>query len=245
MKIKNILVTGSSYGIGFEIAKTLSKLKNCKIYLNGRKKKSLIKAHNSILNSEYILADITKSNGIKKLDNKIKNLDVLVCNVGSGKSVKPGQEKLSDWTRSLDQNFYTTVNTVKFFEKKLIKSKGIIICISSICGLEYIPGAPITYSVSKSALNTFVKCYSRILGPKGVRLNAIAPGNIFFKGSIWEKKLNKNKNYVKEMLNKNVSLKKLGSADDISEAVEFLVKSKSKFINGSIFVIDGGQIRSF
>lgn len=245
MKIKNILVTGSSYGIGFEIAKILSKLKNYKIYLNGRKKKILIKASKSITNSDYIVADLTKLNEIKKLEKKIKDLDVLICNVGSGRSAKPGKEKTSDWLKSFDQNFYSTVNTIKLFEKKLIKSKGIIICISSICGMEYIPGAPITYSVSKSALNTFVKHYSRVLGPKGVRLNAIAPGNILFKGSIWEKKIKKNKNLIKEMLNKNISLKKLGSINDISEAVEFLVKSKSNFINGSILVIDGGQIRSF
>ena len=51
--------------------------------------------------------------------------------------------------------------------------------------------APITYSVSKSALNTFVRYYSKIIGPKGVRINAIAPGNIYFQGSSWEKKLKK------------------------------------------------------
>ena len=62
--------------------------------------------------------------------------------------------------------------------------------------MEFIKGAPITYSVSKAALNAFVEFYSKYLGPKGVRLNAIAPGNILFKGSSWEKKINQNKKSI-------------------------------------------------
>ena len=76
-------------------------------------------------------------------------------------------------------------------------------------------------------------------------MNAIAPGNILFKGSTWEKKLKENKNFVNSVLKKNVSLNKLGSTEDVSGIIDFLVKSKSEFINGSIFVVDGGQINKF
>ncbi len=245
MKIKNILITGSSKGIGFFIAKHLSTLKNYKIFLNGRNVKKLKKAKEMIPNSNFISGDVTKYKDLKKINEKIKNLHVLICNVGNGKSAKPGKEKLEDWKKSFEENFYSTINTIKVFEKKLIKSKGLIICISSICGMEYIYGAPITYSVSKSALNSFIRYYSKILGPKGVRLNAIAPGNILFKGSTWEKKLKENKNFVNSVLKKNVSLNKLGSTEDVSGIIDFLVKSKSEFINGSIFVVDGGQINKF
>jgi NAD(P)-dependent dehydrogenase (short-subunit alcohol dehydrogenase family) len=156
-----------------------------------------------------------------------------------------GKEKKEDWDKSFKENFFSSVNLIKILEKKLMKTKGMIICISSICGVEYIKGAPITYSVSKSALNTFVKIYSKILGPKGVKINAIAPGNILFAGSVWEKKLKKNKRYVKKIINDEVSLKKLGSADDISNMVNYFINNNSEFINGSIFVIDGGQLKSF
>ena len=78
-----------------------------------------------------------------------------------------------------------------------------------------------------------------------MRINAIAPGNILFKGSTWDRKLKKSKSNVNSMLRKNVSLKKLGTGDDISGIVKFLVKSESRFINGSIFVVDGGQINKF
>ena len=245
MKLKNILITGSSSGIGFYIAQSLSNLVDYKVFLNGKNINKLKKAKKKIVNSSYIRGDVTKEKDLKKIQKKIEDLHVLICNVGNGKSAKPGDERLEDWKKSFEENFYSTVKTIKFFEKKLIKSKGLVICISSICGIEYISGAPLTYSVSKSALNSFVRYYSKIIGPKGVRINAIAPGNIIFKGSTWDRKLKKNKSNVNSMLRKNISLKKLGTGNDISGIVKFLVKSESRFINGSIFVVDGGQINKF
>ncbi len=245
MYTKKILVTGSSRGIGFVVAKQLSKNKRNTVYLNGRHKKSLEKAKKVIENCEIALGDVNNNNQLKKIGKKIKNLDILICNIGNGKSVKPGKEKKKDWERSFNENFYSTVNVIKEFEKKLIKSKGVIICMSSICGIEYIKGAPTTYSVSKAALNAFVRSYSKFLGPKGVRLNAIAPGNILVEGSTWEEKMKKNENFTNKFIKNEVSLKTFGSALDVNNLIEFLITDKSKFINGSIFVVDGGQIKSF
>ena len=64
-----------------------------------------------------------------------------------------------------------------------------IVCVSSICGLEVIPGAPLTYSAAKAALNAYIRGVAVPLGADGVRINGIAPGNILFKGSVWERKL--------------------------------------------------------
>ena len=72
--------------------------------------------------------------------------------------------------KSLNENFFSAVDIIKIFEKKLIKSQGMIICISSVCGIEYVKDAPVTYSVSKSALNTFVKCYSKSFRTEGCKV---------------------------------------------------------------------------
>ena len=149
---KNILITGSSKGIGSFIAKKLHEDKNNQIFINGRNKKDLINLK-KLTNCEIVQGDINKTIVLKKINKKIKKLNVLICNIGSGKSVITGKETKQDWEKSLNQNFYSSINAIKTFEKKLIKSKGIIICISSICGMEFIKGAPITYSVSKAALN--------------------------------------------------------------------------------------------
>ena len=61
--------------------------------------------------------------------------------------------------------------------------------------------------------------------------------------STWEKKLRKNKRKVLKQISQEVSLKKFGSAEDVADLVNYLIKDSSKFINGSIIVADGGQIR--
>ena len=119
-----------------------------------------------------------------------------------------------------------------------------ILCISSICGKEYVKGAPVAYSVAKAALNNFVKFQSEILAERSIRINAIAPGNIIFKGSSWEKKIKNNKKKVEKFIDKNVPLKTFGTTEDVSNMSSFLLSEKSKFITGAVFVIDGGQTKS-
>ena len=97
---------------------------------------------------------------------------------------------------------------------------------------------------SKAALNAFVKGISRPLGKDGVRINAIAPGNILFKGSNWEKKINADSVNVYSMIEKEVPLGSFGNAEDIANLACYLSSSISNFITGSIFTIDGGQVRS-
>jgi len=246
LKNKRALVTGSSHGIGLEIARCLTR-EGCLVAINGRSKQKLFGVSKLISRSFPIQGDVTNHKIAKKIVNKaVKNLggiDILICNVGSGKSEKAGRESYSEWDRIFKKNFWSVVNIVRESQKFLIKSKGNIVCISSICGLEVIPGAPVTYSAAKSALNTYIKCMSHFFGKYGVRVNGIAPGNILFKNSIWEKKLKKQKNKTIKFLNENVPLKKFGSTHDVGDLVTYLVSEKSKFITGSIFTIDGGQTR--
>ena len=72
-------------------------------------------------------------------------------------------------------------------------------------------------------------------------MNVISPGNLLFKGSTWENKIKKDKNKVKKLIKETVPTNVFGTVDDITRLVNYLVSSKSKFINGSIFTVDGGQ----
>ena len=85
-------------------------------------------------------------------------------------------------------NFLSAVSIIKHSTPLLEKSQGVIVCISSIAGIEDV-GAPIPYSVSKSALNIFIKGMASHLAKRSIRINGIAPGNIIFKGSTWEEKI--------------------------------------------------------
>lgn len=245
---KKIIITGSSRGIGLAIAKKLLN-ESCNVVLNGRNPKNFIKLKKEINNIKYVLGDFSNPIQSKKIINKsvkiLGGLDVLICNIGESKSCLPNQEYYKEWQKMFSQNFFSATNAIESAKKNLIKSKGSIICISSICGNEYIKGAPITYSTAKAALNFYVKSLSHYLSYLGVKINVISPGNILFSGSVWDKKMKKNKNKTKSLIKQNVPLNKFGSTEDVTELVSYLVSNKSKFITGSNFVVDGGQTIKF
>ena len=168
----------------------------------------------------------------------------MVCNIGNG-SPRFNKSNYNKWISYFNDNFFSAVNIIEQSKKYLARTKGSIVCISSICGLETIKNAPVEYSVAKSALNSYVKLISTSLGSSNIKINAIAPGNIFFKGSVCEKKMisnnRKTMNYIKE----NVALKKLGNPDDVSELCLYLCSNKSNFITGAVFTVDGGQTKKF
>ena len=95
-----------------------------------------------------------------------------------------------------------------------------------------------------AALNNFVRGVSIPFADDGIRINSVAPGNIFFKGSVWDRKIKENPKKIKKMLADNVPLKRFGKPEEIADFVTYLSSSKSNFITGGIFVIDGGQLKS-
>ena len=133
---------------------------------------------------------------------------------------------------------------VEAAHQALVASKGVIICISSICGVEVIRGAPVTYSVAKAALNAYVRGIARPLGKLGIRINAIAPGNILFDDSVWAHKLEADELEVRSNLQQEVSLGCLGSSDDVANLVSYLASPRSSFATGGIWTLDGGQVHS-
>lgn len=246
LKGKTAIITGSSRGIGKSIAELLYR-EGCNIVLNGRHENLLKKVSKEYPGSSFYSCDVRNPKKCKSLVaysiKKWGRLDILICNVGSGKSVPLGLEDNSEWNRMLDLNLLSTTNMIEASKTQLSKNHGSIVCISSIAGIETL-GSPITYSVAKAALNQYVKGISKYLATMNIRINAVAPGNIFFKGSVWDRKLSENPTQVKTMLSKEVALGRLGNPDEIANCVVFLSSPKASFVTGSILVADGGQIRS-
>lgn len=241
---KTALITGSSRGIGFAIAQTLHD-EGCKIVLNARNSDCLNKAAAELKGSIAIPGDVTKINEARDVVSKaigmLGGLDILVCSVGGSHSVAPGREAPEDWLNIFGLNFLSATNVIESSLVDLEESKGVILCISSICGLEVIPGAPLTYSSAKAALNSYVRGIARPLGKKRIRINAIAPGNILFEGSVWERKIEQDKERVDAMLEQYVSLNRLGAPQDVASLAAYLVSERANFATGGIWTLDGGQ----
>jgi 3-oxoacyl-[acyl-carrier protein] reductase len=244
---KKVLVTGSSRGIGLKLVESFSS-SGASVIACSRNYDSLISATKGIVNSYPVVADVTVKDDVVFLQKEVKNilgsLDVLVCNVGLSSSVNPGNESFEEWMKLFSANFFSATNVIESLSSELIKTNGNIVCISSICGVEIIPGAPLTYSVAKAALNSYVKGISFPLGQQGVRINAVAPGNILFDGSVWDKKLKAEESSTKEIIEENVPLARFGDTSDVSDLVQWLASPLAKNVTGSIIRTDGGQSRT-
>ncbi|MCK1332019.1 MULTISPECIES: SDR family NAD(P)-dependent oxidoreductase [unclassified Bradyrhizobium] len=243
------LVTGASRGIGLAIATTLA-AEGAKVALAARGADALNAARAAIGGRNSIhVADVTDPAAatglVQDVEKQWGRLDILVCNVGSGASVPPGQETAAEWSRVMHLNLFATTNMIEAARPLMARSSGdrAIVCISSIAGMAAL-GAPVAYYAAKAALNATVRGLARPLALEGIRINAVAPGNILGPDGTWARKIAENKQAVDDMLQREVALRRLGTPEEIADVVAFLASPRAAFISGSVMVADGGQLRS-
>jgi len=243
-KNKYVLVTGSSSGIGYEIAKDFLK-RGCYVGIHYNKNKkgadNLVKFSNNN-KCKLFKSDFSNSKNILKLWNAFcrwsKNrVDFLINNAGYAKPIDFNKLSEKEWdkvlTINLKSTFLLSKQAMKIMSKK---KKGRIINISS-GGWQY-GGGPksVHYSVSKGAIEALTFATAKIGVKNNVLVNAIRPGATktnFHKRSMGRKNLIARTNLV--------PLKRMAHPDEISNAVMFLCDPKSSFITNSILDIRGGE----
>ena len=242
------LVSGASRGIGLGIAKALA-AEGAKLALAARGLDGLKQAAKAIggetsVHAADVSDPVAAAALVRAVEQRWGKIDILVCNAGSGASVAPGQETAAEWRRVLDLNLFSATNMIEAARPVMGRGSGdrAIVCISSICGLAAL-GAPVTYSAAKAALNATVRGLARPLGLEGIRVNAVAPGNILFEGGTWARKIVENKTAVDDMLARDVPLRRLGRVEEIADVVAFLASPRAAFVTGTVIVADGGQLR--
>ncbi len=246
---KVVLVSGGSRGIGLAIARVFAR-EGGFVGIAARHLADLEDAKQNIGDACSIHpVDATDALACAGLISDLKQtwgrLDMLVTCAGSGASVPPGQETAEEWQRVIALNLFSATNVISAAVPLLSRSApASIVCVSSICGREVL-GAPVTYSAAKSALDATVKGLSPPLAKKGIRINAVSPGNIYFPGGTWDRKLKENPEAVQAMLSSEVPLECLGKPEWVADAVAFLASSRAQYITGANLVIDGGQTRGF
>ena len=233
---QNIIITGSSGILGNYL---VQKLKNNNNVI------SIARNKNFKSGKMNLSCDLSNNNQVNKIfdlvKKKFKKIDSIILCAGKSKKNYDKVENLNSWKNSFENNFYSSTNVIENYLLKYDYQKTKIIVISSIAGLKIIDGAPITYSVAKSALNFYVKFKSKELAKYKICLNIISPGNIMMKGNNWY--LNK-KNNTKKIMNyikKNVPLNNFCTPENIFLLCKFLMDKKNESTTGSNFIVDSGQ----
>jgi 3-oxoacyl-[acyl-carrier protein] reductase len=250
LKDKVALVTGSGQGLGLGIAEGFLK-EDAKVVLTDLHKERLQNAVNTLKTKyheeriSWIQGDLTKTSHIqgcvKHALGQFGRIDVLIANLGSGRGSSDWNISEEDWMMMLEINFNGARRIVnEVLPGMLDQGSGSVVFIASIAGIEVI-GAPIHYSVAKSAVVAYSKNLARKVARNNVRVNVVCPGNIFFQNGTWDIKMKEDKDGVLEMLDRSVPQNRFAEPEDISNLVVFISSNKASFITGACIVADGGQ----
>ena len=247
---KTALVTGASRGIGHATASALAKAGAYVLVHYGRSRQEaeslVVEIRRKGGNSDAVSADLGTPDGASLLAKQVRSivgdrLDVLVLNAGISK-----EARIADYTvEDFDSLFATNVRGPFFLVQQFmpILSEGSSIIVVTSLGARMVVGKPrlespsiLAYASTKGALETLVRNWAAILGPRGIRVNAVAPGVIDTDMS----------NFTKTEMGREIALemqalKRLGKPEDVADVVAFMVSNAARWITGASIPVDGGS----
>ena len=243
---KVAVITGSSRGIGKAIAEEMA-VHGAKVVISSRKQDAC-DALTSAINAKHgagtaisVPANISSKDSLRQLVDKTRQafgrIDALVCNAASNPYYGPlGGISDDAFRKVLDNNIVSNHWLIGMVAPEMLeRGEGSITIVSSIGGLK---GSTVigAYCISKAADMELARCLADEFGPRGVRVNCIAPGLIRtdFARALWE-----NPDTLKRST-AAASLKRIGEPHEIAGAAVFLASRAGAFTTGQTIVIDGG-----
>ncbi|MBN8897367.1 MAG: oxidoreductase [Rhodospirillales bacterium 69-11] len=166
-----------------------------------------------------------------RLDALINNAAISPKTRGGGK-ISALEMAYRDWLHIFNVNFFATIALTQTLTPLLTESRGAIVNITSIVGSRVHPFASAAYATSKAALAALTRELAAELGERGVRVNAVSPGEI--ETAILSPG-------TKEIVERTVPLRRLGQPQEVAELLYFLCSDKASYITGTEVHIDGGQ----
>lgn len=240
---KVVLITGTSSGIGKEIAKLLAKDYEVILHYNNNYSEviKLKKELDSLYKKELLIVkcNLTKEEEIDDMLNiiykKYKKIDILINNAGIAIDTLFEDKTKDNFMKVLDTNLIAPFLLCKKIGPKMKENKyGVIINISSTNGIDTPYVESLDYDASKAGLISLSNNIANYLSPY-VRVNTICPGWI-------DTNMNKelDKDFIKQEEEK-ILLRRFGNPKEVADLVSFLISDKASYINNSIIRIDGGK----
>jgi NAD(P)-dependent dehydrogenase (short-subunit alcohol dehydrogenase family) len=238
---KTVLLTGASRGIGHATVQRFSAAGWRVITTSREDVPAECKRDPNW--THHIPADLADSQAVERFIAEATEalgegaLDALVNNAGVSPKT-PFRERLGvlngeldGWHEVFQLNFFTPLSLARGFAAQLARGKGAIVNVTSIAGHAVHPFAGSAYSTSKAALSALTREMAVEFGQLGVRVNAVAPGEIETQMLSPET----------DMLIPRIPLQRLGSPDDVAAAILYLASPDSAYVTGTEIFITGGQ----
>ena len=239
---KTALVTGASRGIGRAVAIRLaSDGANVAINFAGnlekaQEVKAIIEANGG--NAMLVQCDVSDFNAVEQMIKQItdnwKSIDILVNNAGITRDALLLRMKPDDFDAVINTNLKGVFNCTKLVSKLMLKQRrGRIVNMSSVVALEGNAGQT-NYAAAKAGIIGFTKSAARELAPRGITVNAVAPG--FIETDMTDAIPDE----IKHSTADKIPVGRLGRTEDIANAVAFLVSDQADYITGQVLAVDGG-----
>ncbi|WP_199749874.1 SDR family NAD(P)-dependent oxidoreductase [Amycolatopsis sp. WAC 04169] len=236
---KIALVTGGTRGIGLATARALAEA-GATVVLTGRDEAKAKEAAAAAGAASGLALDVTDAKAVSTLVRGVAKehgkLDIVVANAGIMEDALLGmiREELVDTT--LSTNVAGTLHTVQAAARAMMRKKtGAIVVLASIVG-EHGSAGQTVYAASKAAVANIARSAAKELGRSGIRVNAVAPGVIDTDLTSGLTEDAKAENIGKTPLGR------LGTPEDVANAIRFLVSDDASFITGQVLGIDGGLV---
>lgn len=239
-KGKTVVITGSSRGIGRQLAIRFAK-EGANIVLNARKAvpQELIEKIESLhVETHVVIGDVQEFDEAKKLideaHSRFGRVDVLINNAGITRDTLLMRMTEEMFDEVISVNLKGTFNTIHHVSKLMLKQRfGTIINMSSVIG-EIGNAGQANYAASKAGIIGLTKSTAKELSARGITCNAIAPG--FIETDMTDSLSDK----IKETTLSHIPLKRLGKTDDIADTALFL--ASQSYITGQVINVDGGMV---
>jgi len=173
---------------------------------------------------------------VRETVERFSKIDILVNNAGITRDNLLVRMSDDDWDAVLDTNLKGTFNCTRAVAKLMMRARrGKIVNVASVMGITGNPGQA-NYSASKGGVIALTKTSAGELGSRGINVNAVAPG--FIQTVMTEEMPEEAKKDIAE----RIPLRRLGTPEDVAEAVLFLCSEASSYITGQVIVVDGGMV---
>lgn len=238
---KTALVTGASQGIGEAIARRMAE-HGARVVVAARttaKLTALVGEIEEAGGSAHALTlDVSKpetlGESLAELPEAFAEVDVLVNNAGITADNLLARLKLEDWQRVLDTNLTGAYALTKLMIRGMMRRRwGRIISVSSVVGLMGNVGQA-NYAAAKAGLIGFSKSVARELGGRGITVNVVAPG--YIETAMTEGLPESSR----KTLTDGITLKRLGTVDDVAGPVVFLASDAAGYVTGHVLNVSGG-----